>query len=101
MEQRTAAPRIEVSCPAWIDLADGSPVRRCTVVNLSKTGAKLSVGRVPLPRQFIVRFSLSGGIALRCEVIWSRDGAIGVHFLSRLFRLFGRVDQSVLRVRRF
>jgi hypothetical protein len=84
MEQRTPAPRIEVRCPAWIDLADGSPLQRCTVVNLSRTGAKLSVGRAPLPQQFIVRFAPENGIALLCKVIWSRDGAIGVHFLSRL-----------------
>jgi hypothetical protein len=84
MEQRTPAPRIEVNCPAWIDFADGSPLQRCTVVNLSKTGAKLSVGRMALPPQFIVRFSPNDGIALLCKVIWSREGALGVHFLSRL-----------------
>ena len=84
MEQRAPAPRMEVNCPAWIDLADGSPLQRCTAVNLSRTGAKLSVGRTPLPEQFIVRFAPSSGIAMLCKLIWSREGAVGVHFFSRV-----------------
>jgi PilZ domain len=84
MDQRTPAPRIEVNCPVWIDLADGSPLRRCTAVNLSRTGAKLSVGPAPLPERFIVRFSPSSGIAVLCKRIWSREGAVGVSFVSRV-----------------
>jgi len=84
MEQRTPAPRIEVNCPAWIDLADGSPPQRCTAVNLSRTGAKLNVGAAQLPPQFVVRFSPKSGTAMLCELVWSREGAVGVHFLSRV-----------------
>jgi hypothetical protein len=79
------APRTEVNCPGWIDFRDGSPVVSCTVVNLSRTGAKLSIPlRQPLPETFVLRLSTDGTISLVCKTIWAREGAIGVQFLERV-----------------
>jgi len=66
MEKRGPAPRSDVNCPAWIDFGDGSPLLNCTVVNLSRTGAKLAVSPPKsLPEKFVVRFTSDGAIAFR------------------------------------
>jgi hypothetical protein len=84
-ENARPAPRTEVNCPAWIDFRDGSPVENCTVVNLSRTGAKLSIPfRQPLPETFVLRLSADGAIAIVCKTIWAREGAVGVQFLKRV-----------------
>jgi len=84
MEQKAPAPRTEVNCPAWIDIGDGSPFLECTAVNLSRTGAKLAVNsRLTLPHEFVVRFTPNGDIAMVCQVVWSREGAIGLRFIAR------------------
>ena len=57
----------------------------CTVVNLSRTGAKLSIPfRQPLPETFVLRLSADGAMAVVCKTIWAREGAIGVQFLERV-----------------
>ena len=85
VEERTPAPRTEVNCPVWIDLGNGSPLLSCTAVNLSRTGAKLAVAaRTTLPDRFIVRFTPGGDIAMLCEVVWSREGAVGLRFVARV-----------------
>ncbi len=84
MEQKAPAPRTEVNCPAWIDFRDGSPLLKCTAVNLSRTGAKLTVNvRTPLPDEFILRFTPNGDIAMLCKIVWSREGAVGLRFIGR------------------
>ncbi len=84
VEQKAPAPRTEVNCPAWIDFRDGSPLLKCTAVNLSRTGAKLAVnGRTPLPDEFVLRFTPNGDIAMLCKIVWSREGAVGLRFIAR------------------
>jgi hypothetical protein len=78
------APRIEVNCPAWIVLDNGAPPMSCVAVNLSTTGAKLSIrAGLTLPDQFVLKFSETSGIKVLCATVWSREGAVGVRFLSR------------------
>jgi hypothetical protein len=85
MDQRAPAPRAEVNCPVWIDRRDGSPLMSCTAVNLSRTGVKLAVApNVALPNEFVVRFTPGGDLAMVCQVVWSRDGAIGLRFIARV-----------------
>lgn len=84
MEQNALAPRTEVNCPAWIDFGDGSPLLKCTAVNLSRTGAKLAVdARAPLPDEFVLRLTPNGDIAMVCKIVWSREGAVGLRFIGR------------------
>ena len=85
MDQRAPAPRAEVNCPVWIDLGNGAPPLRCKAVNLSRTGVKLAVGaNARLPDRFIVRFTQNGDLAMMCQVVWSRDGAVGLRFIARV-----------------
>jgi len=84
VEQTAPAPRTEINCPAWIDFRDGSPLLKCTAVNLSRTGAKLAIGaRTRLPNEFVVRFTPNGDIAMVCKIVWSREGAVGLRFIAR------------------
>jgi len=85
MDQRAPAPRAEVNCPVWIDLGNGAPLLSCKAVNLSRTGAKLAVGtHTRLPERFIVRFTQNGDLAMMCQVVWSREGAVGLRFIARI-----------------
>jgi len=84
VQQRSPDPRTEVNCPAWIDFGDGSPLLKCTAVNLSRSGAKLAVKtRTHLPNEFVVRFTPDGDIAMVCKIVWQRDGAVGLRFIAR------------------
>ena len=89
------APRTELSCAAWIDCCDGSPTLSCTVINLSRTGAKIAV-RVtrPLPETFVLRFTANATIAVIAKQIWQRGSAIGVQFLDRVDGPPGAEDAS-------
>jgi len=84
MQQTSPAPRTEINCPAWIDFGDGSPLLKCTAVNLSRSGAKLAFKtRTHLPNEFVVRFTPNGDIAMVCKIVWSREGAVGLRFTAR------------------
>ena len=84
VDQKAPAPRTEVNCPAWIDFGDGSPLLKCTAVNLSRTGAKLAVSaRTALPQEFVLRFTPNGDIAMVCKIVWAREGTVGLRFIAR------------------
>jgi hypothetical protein len=59
-----------------------SSVMSCTVRNLSSKGAKLIVdSQVGLPNTFELVFE-AGGEPRFCQVIWRRDGEVGVTFVK-------------------
>ena len=55
----------------------------CTVTNISRSGARLRVPLVDLPRAFQLVFSDNGRIARECEVTWHRGTDYGVRFMER------------------
>jgi len=64
--------------------ANGSPVRGCTVLDLSDIGARLA-NELPLqvPDKFTLLLTADGGLRRQCEVVWRSESAVGVRFLQR------------------
>jgi PilZ domain len=84
MSNTRPASRAELNRPAWIDFGDGRPPLQVMAINISQTGAKLGLyPGLKLPPQFTVRFTANGDIAMVCEAVWSKDGAVGVRFVAR------------------
>jgi hypothetical protein len=74
-------PRRPFHYPARI-LTDGTtPPQKCTVADVSQTGARIVLeADGELPDRFILLLSRNGAPRRRCRVIW-RDGAtVGVEF---------------------
>lgn len=77
--------RRKVSYPAWIELGDGSPPRRCVLLDISQHGAQLTVGESdPVPEKFTLALSTDGAASRRCRVVWRAGNQIGVEFLKNL-----------------
>jgi len=75
--------RHRVHCPAWVDVLDGSPVRSCTLWDVSEAGARLTIEQPDLlPKEFSLVLSSDGSIRRRCRVIWRSDDQIGVRYLT-------------------
>jgi hypothetical protein len=69
---------------AWINVGDGLPPRRCTLVDVSVSGAKLAFeNNDGIPDTFGLMLSRFAQPACSCQVIWRRDNAIGVQFVRR------------------
>lgn len=66
---------------AKILASDGAWERDCRVIDVSQTGAKLSIEQAgELPRNFILALSARGHATRHCRVVWETDGQIGVRF---------------------
>ena len=63
---------------------DGKWVRRCTMDDVSETGAKLTLPEAPdesAIKEFFLLLSLSGLVYRRCELVWINGEQIGVSFI--------------------
>jgi hypothetical protein len=75
--------RRTVNEPAWIERATGSILERCTLVNVSEVGARLTISDVyDLPEKFALHLTRQSKAGKQCRVIWRRDHEVGVEFLS-------------------
>jgi hypothetical protein len=84
MDNSRPALRSELNRAAWIDFGGSQPPLQVMALNISQTGAKLGIRTgVTLPPRFIVRFTANGDIAMVCEPVWAKDGAVGVRFVAR------------------
>ena len=64
-----------------ISLAGGFAARKCVLVNLSQSGAQLSLDTATaLPPHF--KLSLNGDVrrAFSCELVWQRGKSAGMRF---------------------
>jgi hypothetical protein len=76
-------PRRVVNQAAWITLEGGFAARPCSVIDLSKTGAKVQMQTVEqLPSNLRLTFSRDGRTGRPCEVLWRRGKTVGVRFLT-------------------
>jgi len=76
--------RRDVDRLAWINVGDGRPPRRCTLVDVSVGGAKLVFeDDAKIPDTFGLLLSRSGHTTCSCRVVWRRDNAIGVQFVHQ------------------
>ena len=66
---------------ATIIASDGAWARKCRVLDISQSGAKLALEDLSaFPRDFILMLSERGGPQRRCRLVWSTDDEIGVEF---------------------
>ena len=66
---------------AWLDTGDGSRLLTCTLVDISESGAKLSVEEADqLPEKFSLRLSRYGQPRFDCRTVWRNANMIGVTF---------------------
>jgi hypothetical protein len=88
--------RKQVSRPAKIYSQEREFVCACTVLDISDTGARLTVeakdiDETPeLPPEFILSFTFDENalnetlsVVRECRVVWEREGKIGVQFPGR------------------
>lgn len=76
-------PRRAVNQPAWITLDGGFAARQCSVVNLSKNGAKILLeSKEHLPARLRLAFSRDARTGHACEVLWHRGNMVGVRFVN-------------------
>ena len=74
--------RRSVTYPAFIDLADGSPSRVCSLCDASQEGAQLAVADPDaLPDEFILALSADGAARRRCRIVWRTQTQVGVEFV--------------------
>jgi hypothetical protein len=82
--QMRQAARKSVHRAVWINVGDGQPLRKCMLVDLSDSGAKLEFeDNDEMPNTFSLLLSRFGQSHTACRVAWRRDNAIGVHFVHR------------------
>ena len=62
----------------------GSPSSRCTVLDISDTGARISTDEADaLPERFTLMLSNRGPTTRQCQVIWRKEKQVGVIFEGR------------------
>jgi hypothetical protein len=78
---RRRSVRRAIGYGATIVAPDGAWTRKCRVVDISQSGAKLALEDLSeLPRDFILMLSERGGPKRRCRVVWTESDQIGVKF---------------------
>ncbi len=69
---------------AWISVGDGLPLRSCTLIDISGSGAKLALEEIDdIPDLFSLWLSRHGHPRYSCRVVWSRERTVGVQFSSK------------------
>jgi hypothetical protein len=62
---------------------DGSVLGRCTMLNVSATGAQLCLNTSSeLPTEFTLALSKNGRVRRRCQIVWRYEDIVGVRFLA-------------------
>jgi hypothetical protein len=82
IEQRRSI-REYVHFPAWTEIGDGTQRRECTVVDVSKDGARIVMSSpTRLPKEFWLVFTKDGTRRRRCRIVWRSQQQIGVTYLG-------------------
>ena len=73
--------RNKVDRVAWICVGDGLPLRNCTLIDISDSGAKVELEDADdIPGIFSLWLSRHGHPRYSCRVVWSHKNKIGVQF---------------------
>ena len=76
-------PRREFHYAARILSGPQDPARRCTIADISETGARLVLDSDDgLPERFFLLLSLNGGARRHCRVVWRNGASVGVEFVG-------------------
>ena len=77
---RRKSVRRSIGYGATIVAPDTSWTRKCRVIDISATGAKLALEEPgQLPKDFVLMLS-ERGPKRRCHVVWTADDQVGVEF---------------------
>ena len=75
--------RRSINEPAWIERAPSNILERCTVVNVSEIGARLTISDVyDLPENFALHLTKGFNPGRQCRVVWQRDHEVGIQFVG-------------------
>ncbi|WP_420130994.1 PilZ domain-containing protein [Rhodopseudomonas sp.] len=75
--------RRSVRQSGWITLDGGFAARPCEVVDLSTTGAKLTIAdAISLGPKLRLAFSRDARTGRNCEVVWREGTTVGVKFVT-------------------
>lgn len=73
----------KIERPAWINVGDSLALRKCTLIDISDSGAKLTLDDIDeLPERFSLWLSRHGHPRYTCRIVWSDHNTIGVKFSS-------------------
>jgi hypothetical protein len=78
IERRRSA-RSALGARAWIRLDDGFAVRPCRVLDLSPTGARLSIDG-EITKSFALLLSLNSA-GRKARIKWRRGNQVGIQFI--------------------
>jgi c-di-GMP-binding flagellar brake protein YcgR len=79
--------RFSTRCPAWIEFDDDTPPLRCTLLDVSEGGARISVAFPKrLPERFALILEDDVAHARRCRVVWRGDAEVGISYLDPYLR---------------
>ncbi len=68
--------------PGWITFDGGFAARRCEVLNMSATGARITIDDLnALPAKLRLAFSRDARTGRPCEVVWRRGKSVGIKFV--------------------
>ncbi len=85
---RRKAPRKAVFIPGEISFGDRKCRVDCRILDLSATGARLSIGAVDnRMKQRVGLYFERSATNVECQVVWINDGDMGVQFCSAFQRL--------------
>jgi hypothetical protein len=66
---------------AWLDTGEGGPLLACTLVDISASGAKLSLDVIDqIPETFSLRLTRYEQPRFACRTVWRNSNTIGVVF---------------------
>jgi len=78
-------PRKQLNLAAWIDVGNDARLQRCTVVDVSESGARLAVEDIEcLPDKFNLTLSRLGQPRQSCNIVWRRHDEVGIEFIASL-----------------
>src|SRR5215472_9429704 len=80
-ENRRRAVRRKVRWQAAVIAVDGSWQHKCTIIDVSASGAQVSLNAaISLPGEFFLSFTKDGRVSRLCELVWRADKKVGVRF---------------------
>jgi hypothetical protein len=73
--------RRKVRWEAAVIAVDGAWRHKCTIVDVSASGAQVSLHpAISLPSEFLLSFTDNGTVSRLCELVWRADRKLGVRF---------------------
>ena len=85
LRKEARKPRRSTHYQAWILLDGGFAKRRCTIRNLSATGACIALtNTASIGNDISLALTCDVRKVTRCRLVWRTETAIGVEFIERV-----------------